>query len=179
MIRNKFTLTQSKERLKACLRTLPRTLGVEAVRFFDDSFKAQGFTDAVLVPWRRTKSGKANRFGQRSDGILIGRGRLRRGTRLMSAGGMSATVVNATPYAQAHNEGFRGVVSVPAYTRRVTTFVYERKSRKRKKAGHRDITIKAHSRRMNLPRRQFMGRSRVLTEQHRQTILKTIYEAFK
>lgn len=170
-------MTQSKERLKVCLRTLPRTLGVEAVRFFDDSFRAQGFTDATLVPWRRTKSGKVNQFGQKSNGILIGRGRLRRGMRLLSAGGMAAMVVNAVPYAKAHNEGLRGVASIPAHTRRVKTFAY--KNGRRKKAGQKDVTVKAHRRQMNLPRRRFMGRSRALTDQHRRTILKAIYTAFK
>lgn len=179
MIHNKFTLAESKVRLKQCLHNLPRHLGIEAVEFFDSSFKSQGFTDATLVPWRRTKSGKNNLFSRKSEGILIGRGRLRRGTRLRSVVGMRAEVVNNVPYAAAHNEGFKGTVTVPQHVRRIKTFSYDMKSGKRKKTGHRDIIVKAHARRMNLPRRHFMGNSRQLSDRHKRTILKTIYKALK
>lgn len=179
MVKNKFTLVEARSRLKQCLHELPRRLGVEAVEFFDNSFKSQGFTDATLIPWRRTKSGKNNLFSRKNEGILIGRGRLRRGTRLRAVIGMRAEVVNNVPYAAAHNEGFKGTVNIPQHLRRIKTFAYDMKSGKRKKTGHQDITVKAHSRRMNLPRRRFMGNSRQLSERHKRTILITIYKALK
>lgn len=53
-------------------------------------------------------------------------------------------------YAQAHNEGFKGVVSVPAHTR---------------KTKRKDVSVKAHTRKTNIPKREFMGDSEELNEQ--------------
>lgn len=50
-------------------------------------------------------------------------------------------------YAQAHNEGFKGVVSVPAHTR---------------KTKRKDVSVKAHTRKTNIPKREFMGDSEEL-----------------
>lgn len=52
-------------------------------------------------------------------------------------------------YAQAHNEGFKGVVSVPAHTRKTRRGI---------------VPVREHSRRTNIPRREFMGDSEELNE---------------
>lgn len=68
--------------------------------------------------------------------ILTDTGRLRRGNRIMRTTSNSVTVGNKVPYANAHNAGFKG----PVKTRR----------------GVRN---------MNLPKRQFMGKSAQLDRQ--------------
>ena len=53
-------------------------------------------------------------------------------------------------YAQVHNEGFKGIVPVPAHTR---------------KTKRKDVPVKAHTRKTNIPKREFMGDSEELNEQ--------------
>lgn len=53
-------------------------------------------------------------------------------------------------YAQVHNEGFSGTVAVPAHTR---------------KTKHKDVPVKAHTRKANIIKREFMGDSNKLNEQ--------------
>lgn len=53
-------------------------------------------------------------------------------------------------YAQVHNEGFSGTVAVPAHTR---------------KTKHKDVPVKAHTRKANIIKREFMGDSNELNEQ--------------
>ncbi|MDL1913035.1 MAG: hypothetical protein FDW93_00695 [Bergeyella sp.] len=75
------------------------------------------------------------------------------------------TVRNEVPYAKIHNEGFRGVVSISSHTRNryaKTRFLTETPTSKgnlrRKtltgKSG--ESFVKAHKRRLNMPRRQFI-----------------------
>lgn len=54
-------------------------------------------------------------------------------------------------YAQVHNEGFKGTVTVPAHVR------------KTKKWG--DVKVKEHNRQVNIPQREFAGDSNELNEQ--------------
>lgn len=54
-------------------------------------------------------------------------------------------------YAQAHNEGFKGVVSIPTHTRK-------------------GKTVEAHSRKVDLPKRQFMGNANQLNAKIKQRI---------
>lgn len=53
-------------------------------------------------------------------------------------------------YAQVNNEGFSGTVSVPAHTRRTKK---------------KDVQVKAHTRKANIIKREFMGDSNELNEQ--------------
>lgn len=58
-------------------------------------------------------------------------------------------------YAQVHNEGFNGTVAVPAHTRKTKT---------------KDVPVKAHTRKANIVKREFMGDSNELNEQIRARI---------
>ena len=57
---------------------------------------------------------------------------------------------NKVDYAQVHNEGFSGTVAVPAHTR---------------KTKKKDVPVKAHTRKANIIKREFMGDSNELNEQ--------------
>nr|DAM85994.1 MAG TPA: tail morphogenesis protein [Caudoviricetes sp.] len=57
---------------------------------------------------------------------------------------------NKVDYAQVHNEGFSGTVGVPAHTR---------------KTKRKDVQVKAHTRKANIIKREFMGDSNELNEQ--------------
>lgn len=58
-------------------------------------------------------------------------------------------------YAQTHNEGFGGSVSIPAHIRHT----------KRK-----EVKVKAHTRRTNIPKRQFLGNSAELNKKIQERI---------
>ena len=130
-----------------------------ALQFVDDNFMSQGYRDNTYVPWRRTST-KQNRFAQKSQGILIKTGRLRRSPRTRNLNNRSFIMTVDVPYAKAHNEGFSGTVTVSEHTREKNALVMIQsiKSKKSKKVKTTigTINVKSHTRNMNIPRRQFM-----------------------
>jgi hypothetical protein len=148
-------------------------IGQEAVNFYRSSFRAQGFTRNTLVPWRRTAT-KSNSFGKRSQGILIGSGRMMRSIYVAYRSLSKTTVAVPVPYAQVHNEGFKGTVSVRAHTRRVLSKTkvdngLTKSGRRRTKtvtSVKSKGNVRAHTRRMNMPQRQFAGPSPALDNIH-------------
>ena len=177
--RNEFDIKPVKRRLEKSMRSIPAKMGRIAIDHFDKSFRNQGFTDTTLQPWKRTKSGKRNSFGSVTRrAILIQSGRLRRGTRRAAITGRMVRIVNDVPYAEAHNEGVRANVKVSQHTREVKTFSYNYKTRK-KTSGKKKVTVSSHIRKMNLPRRKFMGKSRMMNREIEKMIIKEVNSAFK
>jgi phage gpG-like protein len=155
---------------KQVLQYAPGLLANDAVNFFQDSFKRQGWLGNRLEPWRKRKNNR-NRPGR---AILVDTARLKRSIRHTKVSAGTAVVGTDVPYAKAHNEGFRGTVRVAQYTRgkytkmRVGSGKFTKKGKERMKTVTSltgQTTVKAHSRKMNLPRRQFMGSSPYLTAQ--------------
>src|SRR5436190_21040055 len=89
----------------------PAMAGKKALRFIDDNFRKQAWEG---MPWKRRKGGKRNK----GRALLIDRGILRRGNNFKATPGQ-ALVYNYVKYAKAHNNGFTGIVSVKAHTRRL------------------------------------------------------------
>lgn len=165
---------------KAMKTTIPRTARNMAVRHYTDSFRNQGFNGNILVPWkprRGEKQGRKLGTGNKATSgraILVRTGNLRRGIR----GDYTSTkisIYNNLPYAEIHNDGFRGTVWVKSHTRervirRTVTGGYEALKNGRIKRGKRAVvemsggrhTVYGHSRRVNMPRRRFIGPSAVL-----------------
>jgi phage gpG-like protein len=156
------------------LQHAPTILGNDAVNFFLDSFKKQGWLGNSFTPWPArkivTRWGKTKRNNGRA--ILIDSGRLRRSIRVTSATSNAIKIGTDVPYAKAHNEGtrIRGVIQqVSAHTRKKTragiTSKKTLKTRSNITFGRintgASIQVKAHTRRidMRLPKRQFMGYS--------------------
>lgn len=165
----KFNLNRYERHFKKVLQYAPGMLGNDAVNFFLDNFKRQGWLGNSIEPWRK-RSPKAKR--NRGRAILVDTGRLRRSIRIIQASGGVVRIGSDVPYAKAHNEGFRGVVNVKAHTRnRYGKFKegsgkFTKKGKERMKSVTR-VTgsgqVKAHTRKMNMPKRQFMGNSPYLT----------------
>jgi hypothetical protein len=161
-------------------------VGQEAVNFFRSSFRNQGFTRNTLVPWRRTST-KKNTFGKRSQGILIGSGRMMRSIYVAYRSLSKTTVAVPVPYAQVHNEGFKGTVSVRAHTRRVLAKTkvdngFTKNGRRRTKTVtslKSKGSVRAHTRRMNMPRRQFAGESPALDKIHENELNKLANTIFR
>lgn len=154
-------------RIQNAARTLPRVVGNEAVNWVKDNFQRQGFPGSTFAVWRRRIFAK-----RQGPSILIKSGRMKRGVKIITIGDTRVVIgVQGVPYARAHNYGFSGTVSVPSYTRnkytksRVGSGKLTKSGKERMKTIKTvsgAITVKAHTRRMNLPKRQFIGASPVL-----------------
>lgn len=142
-------------------RKLPVQVSAIAAGEFKENFEWQGYRgDRGFQAWAYRKYSRKN-IGR---AILIKTGRLKRSIR-PAATFDYARVVSNVPYAQAHNEGFKGVVSVPSH---------RRKSRKGK-----TYRVKAFRRRLNIPARPFMITTQPLLneiEKHVFTQLETIFK---
>lgn len=148
------------------LKRLPRKLGVEVVRYSGQRFREQGW-DGRPWPKRRPKRrpGAKNNNGR---AILVKTGRLRRSVRITGITEDSVTVGTDVPYARIHNEGYKGSQQVRAHSRRLkfeakyTDLTEKTKSGKfkvRKAKGVYETKVEAFTRRMRMPRRQFLGDS--------------------
>lgn len=138
----------------------PKRAGDMTLRFIDGNFRAQGWQGESFAPWKKLK--KAT-----NKTILVNRGRLKAGSYyIMTEGG--AFIKNNIPYARVHNEGFNGIVNIPLHERRkfkktkVTTGKFTTKGTEKMKTVHsldKKWDVKAHTRQMNIPKRQFFPTS--------------------
>lgn len=130
----------------------PAMAGKKALAFIDGNFRKQSWEG---MPWKRRRGGKRNN----GRALLIDKGILRRGTNF-KPGTSQVMVYNYVKYAKAHNNGFTGTVAIKAHTRKLFG-KYKQSSVKTKKSSTKkqyrgDAKVKAFSRNMRLPRRQFM-----------------------
>lgn len=152
---------------KQVKRKLPRAMGQIAVNFFKDRYREQGWNrTGMLIPWRKRKvEGRGRRRA-----ILVKSGAMRNKTRIEQATFEHTSIVNDQPQAVAHNEGFKGSVQVKRHARTATKKIRVKSSNiatRRVRTGKKKVqgenhSVKAHSRKMNLPKRQFIGNSKVL-----------------
>lgn len=169
---NAFNLRRYEAHFKRVVLYAPAMLGNEAVNFFTDSFRRQGWLGDRFTPWQKRK----NDGRRKGRAILIDRGRLRRGNRIVSNSGGVVIIGNDAPYAKAHNDGLRGTVTqtVRQHTRKSLSkkiAIIKTRSLKNRtnisfgKYQTGDHVVRSHTRtmRLNLPQRRFMGNSPYLT----------------
>jgi phage gpG-like protein len=148
-ISNKIRIINQKLKEYAT-NEFPGMAGRKVLRFIDDNFKNQSWEG---IAWKRRK------IFDKGRALLIHRGILRRSFR-MEAMSAAVKIYTDVKYAKVHNEGFNGSVQIPAHTRRLygNFKVYSTATRRGKnaKAQTGETTVKAHSRQMRIPRRQFM-----------------------
>jgi phage gpG-like protein len=176
------------ERVANAIRGIPRRAATLAVNFSKDRFRAQNWVDHTTQPWKprstKTWRKKAERPGR---AILVKSGRLRRSIRVISVSAERIIIGTDVPYAEAHNDGFRGKVKqlVKKHTRRRYGRVSSTNIETRKTSSRRgmigEITVKEHERTIdqNIPRRRFIGSSAVLNSQLERMITVEIVRAFK
>lgn len=111
---------------------------VKLTEMFDRNFERQGFFGQR---WKPTKVSKVNARGAGS--ILIVTGNMRGSIRSMVRG-MAVVFSSNLPYTALHNEGGNFSVNVRTHSRTV------------KKSG-KSYEVRQHSRKVNMPRRQFIG----------------------
>ena len=182
---NRFDISRQQRALKQTMLTLPVTVGDLSMQFIDARFRAQGWYDNGFVPWDK-RSPKAKRNKGRA--ILINTGRLRRSIRISKVTSNSVTIGTDVPYARIHNEGFKGTVNVRAHNRgtfakhKVGTGKFTKTGKERMKTMTTRtgaIPVKAHTRNINMPKRQFMGASKYLTSILKRKITTEILKALK
>lgn len=176
---NKFNMGQVLQNLQKIKKDLPLVLSNDALKFFNDSFKKQGWDDNGITKWKKRKTKKDNA----GRGILIKSGALRRSIKIKEANFNRIIISSNMPYSKIHNEGFKGKENVKAHTRRVfgkvkVSSVSTRKTRK-VQAVIGVQQIDAHTRQMDMPKRQFMGNSRTLQTIQIKKIEKIIISCFK
>lgn len=163
-------------RAKTVLRKLPLIAGNRGKNFFQDRFRDQAWYDQTFSPWKKRKETAERNKGR---AILTDSGTLKRSISVLQADWDNVIVgipssSPAAKYAAAHNWGFTGTVSVHPYiriaSRKVGTKALKLKGRQmRVRIGGKKIKIqgashgvKMHSRKMNIPQRQFIGNSALL-----------------
>jgi phage gpG-like protein len=131
----------------------PSVAGNIALRFVNGNFRAGGFQGQVFQKWKASKGT-----------TLVKSGALRADNHYTTQPGQT-TLKNNMPYAKAHNEGLKATVTVKAHSRnryaksKVGTGRFTKKGKERtqtvtQKTG--SSNVKAHNRKINLPKRQFM-----------------------
>lgn len=163
---------------KALATTFPQRASADAVRFYKNSFKNQGFTDRGLVKWKEKADPKAkpNRVLRGKTGLLslsirpleVNYQRI-----VITAGGPHV------PYAKIHNEGgvIRGTQSVRAHIRRA----HPSRTRSGKRIRKKESNVGAYTRTVNtvIPARPFIGRSHTLKRIIQLTAIKTLQPYLK
>lgn len=139
---------QIQKPLAEALRRLPPILGNEVVNFAHDNFDRQSFNG---VPWQKRKN--PTKWGKRDDegrSLLVKTGRLRRSIRVAEILENRVKIVAGgadVPYARAHNEGSKGMV-----TQYVNPFLRRGKKGKTESVNGFFRTIN-----QNIPKRQFIS----------------------
>lgn len=175
-----------QSRLRQTMTSLPYKVGVLCVAFTKDRFRYQNWLDNYPEAWKpRSRRAKRNK----GRAILTDTARLKRSVRVLSTTRNSVTVGSDLPYAAAHNEGFRGTVTIPAHRRKrfhkskVMSINEVTKKGRRKTKTVTTLTgeseVKQHTRRMNVPRRRFLGNSMYLRQQISRLITAEINKIFK
>lgn len=181
---------------------LPRKVGVIAVQHFRQNFRDSGFMDGGLKPWQKSKrelSGKKD-ASSRYKTLTSARNHLMSSTQAV-AGRAQVSIENPVPYAQLHNEG--GSLSTnPTITPQMRKFAWAMvyklsgkrrgkggKGKKRRKTKKKEAPLSEEAqkwkalaltkkKRLNIkvkmPKRQFMGESKELTEKVNKEIMNAI-----
>ncbi|MGL4331274.1 MAG: phage virion morphogenesis protein, partial [Bacteroidales bacterium] len=112
-----------------------------ATEYFKSAFRTKSFDGN---PWA------APRVPKKTGSLLIDSGALVNSIRPVIVS-MDRVVISAgnekVDYAQIHNEGDSGSISVPEHTRRTKK---------------KDVKVRSHTRNVNIPQREFMGNSKEL-----------------
>lgn len=117
----------------------PKRGGEISIRFINGNFRAQGWQGQNFQPWQPLKKPRQGGSILRKTGHLAG-------SFFFTISPGQAHVKTLVPYAKAHNEGFKGTVNIPAHVRKIKTV----------KGIGKEVDVRAHTRNMNLPKRQMM-----------------------
>jgi phage gpG-like protein len=171
------TVGEMKAALAKVLPTLPHQMGVLAVAFSMERFRQQNWLDKAPEPWKKRKKETAKNKGK---SILMQSGTLRNSIRVTNESAMSVTIGSNIIYAKIHNEGSQETVQVRAHERAIGSIdITELNKKGKQKKQAIKTPVKAHSRKMNMPKRQYMGKSESLINRQTDLIAAAIIKALK
>jgi phage gpG-like protein len=150
------------DRVSMAVSSIPQRAATLAVNFSKERFRAQNWVDTRTEPWPK----RQGREKRKVRAILIDSGRLRRSIRKVVVTSNFVIIGTNVPYAQAHNDGFRGEVTVKQHRRD-----------NRARPGYH--LVRSHTKNINLPRRRFIGPSSVLDRQMVRMMTSEIARAMK
>jgi phage gpG-like protein len=155
------------------LRDAARISAAESLKFFKESFRNEGFTDASLTKWLSRKSPLG---GKR---LMYGKGTLMKSIRVTEENTKRVVVTSNTPYSALHNDG--GTVKVTAQMKKYWWAQYyklsgsvsstksgkESKSKRNKKLRSKAEYCKTMAMmkvgtEIKIPQRKFIGESKTL-----------------
>lgn len=84
--------------------------GVEAVNFYTQNFRKQGFDDNGVEKW---KARKRERLRDNGRALLVKTGALRRSLIRRRAGKLAVYIISPLPYAERQNKGGGGITARP------------------------------------------------------------------
>ena len=153
---------------------MPNEIAAIAVKFTKERFRDQAWLDTTRQSWKPRSRDRAGK--KRSQTLLVDKGRLKRSIRKIYASQTRVIIGTDVPYAQIHNEGFKGAVRqhVKSHTRALTKFgVTSRRQLKRStriefgRVRRGETTVRAYDRtiQQNIPARPFIGQSEALERQ--------------
>lgn len=169
---------------------LPRKVGVIAVGHFKQNFRDSGFRDGGLTPWQKSqrelRGGKSAQARYKT--LTSGRNHLMSSIEF-SASPSEVVISNPVPYAAIHNEG--GTIKAsPRITPQMRKFAWRQVYEIAGASGAKNpselpreaqmwrglaLTKKTHlNLKIKMPKRQFIGESRELTEKVEKEILTTL-----
>lgn len=146
------------------IKALPKRIAVLGVNFSKERFTQQNWFDSSAKPWQPRSTKRRGGTRRQSGAILVDSGRLKRSIRTISISPNSVLIGTDVPYAQAHNDGFNGKVSIKQHSRHRNGKTY---------------TVKAHSRSVNLPQRRFLGDSQELNNRLENLVINELEKAIR
>ena len=149
----KVLQTKAREVQNYANNSFPSKAGDITLRFINGNFRAGGFQGATFKKWKKSKGT-----------TLVKTAALRSANYYTTQQGQS-TLKNNMPYAKVHNEGFKGIVNIKAHSRntygkkkigtgKLNKSGLERTKTVTYKTGQ--SSVKAHTRKVDIPQRQFM-----------------------
>ena len=168
---------------------LPRKVGAVATAHFKQNFREGGFVDGGVKPWKRTRRQDSGGPDAKYSPLTSRRDHLMRSTQAVPGRG-EGTITNPVEYAAIHNEG--GTVETnPTVTPKMRRMAWRKcyaiagvkgkgklpKNLPTEAAKWRAIALTKKTRmhvRANIPKRQFIGESRELSEKINHIITESI-----
>lgn len=144
---------------------------VEMINFVMGNFEKQGFTDASFVAWQARKNNS-----DAGRAILTKSGGLRDSVKISESNSSRIVMAATAKHAALHNEG--GTVNIPVTAKMRKYFWFMYKKTKNPKYKGMALTKKSHFT-FVMPKRQFMGDSKVFMSFIEEKFFSLIAERFK
>lgn len=189
MATSPWGLDDLESKMARIRRQVPMEVALVTQKYFEASWKKQGWDGKKWEEPKRRINGKGR---SSTRAILVQTGKLRRSFFSLNKTWNKIVIVNSSPYAQAHNEGAKGVQYVRPHKRtgkaiKATIYgssgfidgVWKKGKRRTLTLEGSKYNVDGFARKQNIPQRQFIGQTEELTRKQIDIITKAIDAIFK